>query len=137
MWRLAGWAERRAFLRFWLCRGAGPRREKAVAGDEGGFVFDGLGAGVGEAGGVLDALAHFDELDLGLEAGGEDDVRLVRSAVFLGKATTNGGAGGRIDEGAAEAVGIADEDADGAIEGAVGSYGGGWHKLGVFPNIRG
>lgn len=35
--------------------------EEAVAGDEGGFVFGGLGGGVGEAGGVLDAQAHFVE----------------------------------------------------------------------------
>ena len=35
--------------------------EEAVAGDEDGWVFGGLGGGVGEAGGVLDAEAHFVE----------------------------------------------------------------------------
>ena len=35
--------------------------EEAVAGDEGGLVFGGPCAGVGKAGGVLDAEAHFVE----------------------------------------------------------------------------
>jgi len=40
--------------------------EEAVAGDEDGFVFGGLGGGASEAGGVLDAEAHCVE-----SAGGE------------------------------------------------------------------
>ena len=76
-------------------------------------------------GSALGDAAVFDELDLGLEARGEDDVRLARDGIFLGKAAGDGGTGDGIDEGAVEEFGIAEENADGEAERAVGRHKGG------------
>jgi hypothetical protein len=51
---------------------------------------------------ALGDAAIFNELDLGLEERGEDDVRLACDGIFLREAAGNGGAGDRIDESAVE-----------------------------------
>ncbi len=74
--------------------------EVAVAGDEDGCVFGGLGGGIGEAGGVLDALAHFVEGVGGEVAGLGEAFLFVLGAFVLGIAVVEevdgGGEGGGV-----------------------------------------
>lgn len=74
--------------------------EEAVAGDEGGLVFGGLGGGVGEAGGVLGAEAHFVEGVSGEVAALGEAFFLVLGGFVLGIAAVEevdaGGEGGGV-----------------------------------------
>ncbi len=73
---------------------------------------------------ALGDAAMFDELDLCLEARGEDDVRLASDGIFLREAAGDGGAGDGIDESAAEEFCVANQNANGKAESAVGRHGG-------------
>jgi len=85
-------------------------------------------------GGALDDAAVFNELDLGLEERGEDDVGLAGDGVFLGEAAGNGGAGDGIDKGGVEALRVAEEGADSEVKRAVGGHEGA--RFGIGGLVR-
>lgn len=76
---------------------------------------------------ALGDTAVFDELDLCVEERSEDDIRLAGGGIFLREAAGDGGTGDGVDQCAVEALRIAEEGADGEVEGAIGG-----HDSGVF-----
>jgi hypothetical protein len=65
---------------------------------------------------ALGDAAGLDELDLGLEERGEDDVRLAGSGALLGKTASDGRADSGINKGGMEALRVAEKGTDGEVE---------------------